>query len=703
MKYFNSLQRVIVFISLVLVSFRTTAQETDILTIVVDKNGIAIAEECATSALLIKNEGDVPDYYLYTAADYIKPIFGKDRGNISQNIYLPDNKEYWGAYFEENKESIEPYSKNNENWRTIIECQKRLIGNAEGKDNCIFRIVDNINYKDKFFLNICRAKNKLSTLNECDSTLVNFGNEFSQNVQERAIVFTSNDKINIDSVIIKIPAYTFLNEVRVGNVIVESRDVIALTETDFRCEQSAAICLNTALIDSLYANAEMSIKYLSLDENGALNKESIVRCKVNYVQPSSFSNIVLEYFKAIKWWVYAIIGTTIVLIVAVILVLCKIRRREHNYTGDETVDNNDTSSNDTTPTDESAEISDIKNEPDQALQQVKILEAELNSAKEALATSNDKLESTEAKLSEVTDVLNSTKDELDAANQTISAQGDELANLKEELRSAKSQLQSIEEHYNEQISSINIAHDSELERLKESHAAEIEQLKCDYDEKLDAKDQMYDALEQKRSVLEQQWKSDRGQVIEFFQSQLYFIDKYLDIIREKADRSSPIYELLLQLSDTTYGYNIFRSRVIETLQNETCSVAEVVKEVRIFVEDNMNADMSWINNAARLFAYASTDELKVIFGHYNDAENDTRQLFDQIKILVAMWGITDIQIPQLFVTQFNDDEFAYDISNLVLPTLYPQCMDLQKGNMIFDFLRVGYVVNSNKVKPKVAY
>ena len=201
----------------------------------------------------------------------------------------------------------------------------------------------------------------------------------------------------------------------------------------------------------------------------------------------------------------------------------------------------------------------------------------------------------------------------------------------------------------------------------------------------------------------QQWKSDRGQVIKFFESQLHFIDKYLEVIAEKADRNSPIYQLLLQLSTTTYGYNTFRERVITTLRSEERGVADIVEDVRSFVAENMSVEMSWINNAARLYAYASTAELKSIFGHYGDAESDTRQLIDQIKILVAMWGVTDIAIPKLFVTPFSDDEYDYDIANLVLPTLYPDYIDLQKAGIIFDFLRVGFVVGGSKVKPKVAY
>ena len=68
-----------------------------------------------------------------------------------------------------------------------------------------------------------------------------------------------------------------------------------------------------------------------------------------------------------------------------------------------------------------------------------------------------------------------------------------------------------------------------------------------------------------------------------------------------------------------------------------------------------------------------------------------------------MWGVTDIAIPKLFVTPFSDDEYDYDIANLVLPTLYPDYIDLQKTGIIFDFLRVGFVVGGSKVKPKVAY
>lgn len=701
MRYLNYLQRIVAVISLVLISFTAAAQD-DIIVVAVDENGITIPEGVAESALLIKNDDEVPNYYIYTSAKYIKPVFGKDRGNISKDIYLSDENSD-GKFFDASKEPLDPEKGFK---RTIIGYEDRLIGNAEEKDKAKFRIVDKNNNKDRFSITICCAENYLATLNCSDSTLISISCETTRVLKDGAILFSISDTATLNKIDIKIPAYTFLKEVRVADDVAKSYDDIALSEVDFSRDRNLEFCPDSTIISRLYAGEEITIKYVSLNEKGALAKQSVVRCKLSIIKAKKpFYKRVIEYITSVKWWVYVIIASVLVLVIAIGFIILGIRKRNKcDITENDKLfepDNNPKIN--TVIKEDSAELKRLTDELNEVKQQLQSKESDLKAVNSKLETCAKELNTKEEDLSKVNESLETTKRELEAANNTIAENQNELTLTREQLNQAKSELADIEERHNAEMSSMASKHNSEVEKLQESHNTKIAEIVNEYEGKLEVKANEYEALEAKRSKLELQWKSDRGQVIKFFQSQLYFIDKYLEVITEKADRNSPIYDLLLQLSDTAYGYNIFRTRVIETLQNEERDVAELVKDVRSFVEENMTADMSWINNAARLYAYASTIELKSIFGNYNDAENDTRLLIDQIKILVAMWGITDIQIPLLFVTPFNDDEFAYDISNLVLPTLYPDCIDLQKDNIIYDFLRVGFVVNGNKVKPKVAY
>ena len=705
MRYFNSLQRIMSVISLVLVSYVASAQDDDVVVLKVEADGISIAEEYAESALLIKNEGEVPDYYLYTSGKYIKPIFGENKGDVSKDIYLDKEQKDIAKFFNSDKTILEPESGSK---RTIIGSAKtfedRSIGNADGKDRGLFRIM-NTKTKDKFRLTICRAENYQTTLNYADSTLISLRGNATRMQKDGEIVFSINDTIVINHIDVKVPAYTFIKEVRVGEDVIKSYDKVALAEADFCRERNLDLSLDSTSLNRLYDGEVMSVKYVSLNEKGALAKEDVVLCKISVVKQINLFKQVLEYIKNIKWWVYVIIGSVIVLVVASILVVLWLRRRTKRdiAENDKQYKSNNNPDSNKSIADESVEFKRLSNELDEVKSQLQDKEAEVETINRDLVRYKESLKNNEVELTEISKSLDTTKQELEVANNTIAEIREELTRTKKDLDASKSELETIEERHNAEMSAMANAHNAEVERLHESHNSKIELITTEYEGKLEIKDKEYETLEAKRSALELQWKSDREQVILFFQSQLYFIDKYLDVITEKADRNSPIYSLLLQLSDTAYGYNIFRTRVIETLQNQERGVAELVKDVRSFVEESMTADMSWINNASRLYAYASTPELRCIFGNYNDAEDDTRMLIDQIKILVAMWGITDIQIPLLFVTPFNDDEFAYDISNLVLPTLYPNCIDLQKDNMIFDFLRVGFVVNGNKVKPKVAY
>ena len=210
-------------------------------------------------------------------------------------------------------------------------------------------------------------------------------------------------------------------------------------------------------------------------------------------------------------------------------------------------------------------------------------------------------------------------------------------------------------------------------------------------------------LKEQYNAVTDHWRRDREQILAFFSSQFKFIDEDIANILDKADPSSPIYQILEQLRSSQYGYEQFKDQINDTLKCEDRAIEELIADVRAFVMTNMRADMSWINTAARLTAYASTKEFKPVFGHYKDAAKDTKHLFEQIEILLAMWGIANIYIPKLLSTKYNENEHNYSISTLVLPSIFPDYAEHTGNMVIYDFLQVGYMANGEKVKAVVAY
>lgn len=734
MRYYNVLQRFVAVLSLVMVSYVAAAQSDDVVFLLVDKGGITVAEDYADQALLFKKEGEVPEYFLYTAAPTTKLRYASDevKNEVNELVYV--NKEDVDvAWFYGQGERLMPEGKDPN--RTIIRLlsdtlNTRALGVGDGHDRAMFRIV-NKNMADKFRLTLCRAKSYMAAaVDVADTTLVNFAGEVVREQGDSIVAFAAKDKAALAKLSVRIPAYTYVKTVRVGSSVAKSYDSVALTETEFGTERSLEVEFEAAVIDSLCAGAELAVTYVGLDDKGV--KESELCYAVSYTEPvkPAFERVV-EWLKSINWWVYVIIVLAIVL-VAMAVIVCVlfnayryVKSEHYNTKDDDKSGHKDDDKGDDDKPAKEDKTAELKAKLASAQQALQDREAELKEAQDALTAKDETLNTKEAELTEANRLLNEVKEGLEAATRTIEERDVELARVNTTLEMAQAKLEVIETNHQTEIGLIKESHkavidtlqmehqatmeattthyETTIEAMKATHTAEVVRINEEYLTQLDEAAEKYALLEAAKCEVVQQWKSDRGQVIEFFESQLHFIDKYLEVIAEKADRNSPIYQLLLQLSTTTYGYNTFRERVITTLRSEERGVADIVEDVRSFVAENMSVEMSWINNAARLYAYASTAELKSIFGHYGDAESDTRQLIDQIKILVAMWGVTDIAIPKLFVTPFSDDEYDYDIANLVLPTLYPDYIDLQKAGIIFDFLRVGFVVGGNKVKPKVAY
>ena len=338
------------------------------------------------------------------------------------------------------------------------------------------------------------------------------------------------------------------------------------------------------------------------------------------------------------------------------------------------------------------------------MEQVK---SNLEASRQRVEELNDTIVAKDSKIGE----LNSKISSLD---ETLSTKSRELEESQRDLQAARNALETLKREINEKVEKAvkekDEAHNAEIERLNREHQeaidakeSEIAGLNEQHKEAIDAEKEKYKELEEQYNAVTDNWRRDREQILAFFSSQFKFIDEDIANILDKSDPSSPISEILKQLRSSQYGYEQFKDQINDTLKCEDRAIEELIADVRAFVMTNMRAHMSWINNAARLTAYASTKEFKPVFGHYKDAAKDTKHLFEQIEILLAMWGITNIYIPKLLSTKYNENEHNYSISTLVLPSIFPDYAEHTGNMVIYDFLQVGYMANGEKVKAVVAY
>ena len=322
---------------------------------------------------------------------------------------------------------------------------------------------------------------------------------------------------------------------------------------------------------------------------------------------------------------------------------------------------------------------------------------------------NDTIKAKDGKIGELNSKIGELKGTIEAKDGKIGELNGKISSLEEKLSTKSRELEKSQRDLEEARNALKTLK-RDIEEKDEAHNAEVKRLNIE----IKAKDNYITGLnkQHEKAIAEEQakyealatnWRRDREQILAFFGSQFKFIDGDIANILGKADRSSPIYQILEQLRNSQYGYEDFKKYINDTLKREDRAIEELIADVRAFVMTNMRADMSWINNAARLTAYASTKEFKPVFGHYKDAAKDTKHLFEQIEILLAMWGITNIYIPKLLSTKYNENEHNYSISTLVLPSIFPDYAEHTGNMVIYDFLQVGYMANGEKVKAVVAY
>ena len=727
MRLTNIIQQLTLAVAFTLVSFTVTAQEltNDEILLVVNDGSIAIDDQYESCGLLLKDSSeDIPHYYLYTSKNYAKHKFGKNRGKLSNWIYVYTVKDgvlaiyndkdsttnkFSGIFLEADRQKLDP----NPNAKAAID-KNRFIGVVPelGVGEFYFSEEEKAAATPVMRLTIYRASEFQDAESLKDSTILSVRDSLATRKRgdNGFEVITLSDTSAIDTLDIKIPANTILREVKIGDSVVESYIPTATTfANDFEKERSKQQGLEPSDIDSLLAGNPLTLTYVAFDDNGVLNQNITLTYKFTYTEPVPAP--------VLLWWHYLVAALVLVAILATIGALIwrkRVKSKKEREEREEQREREEKEEREEKRGEKEEEKKKKKHHDDDKENQEGNENKESTSGDSAtksddLKVLNDTIKAKDGKIGELNSKIGELKGTIEAKDGKIGELNGKISSLEEKLSTKSRELEKSQRDLEEARNALKTLK-RDIEEKDEAHNAEVKRLNIE----IKAKDNYITGLnkQHEKAIAEEQakyealatnWRRDREQILAFFGSQFKFIDGDIANILGKADRSSPIYQILEQLRNSQYGYEDFKKYINDTLKREDRAIEELIADVRAFVMTNMRADMSWINNAARLTAYASTKEFKPVFGHYKDAAKDTKHLFEQIEILLAMWGITNIYIPKLLSTKYNENEHNYSISTLVLPSIFPDYAEHTGNMVIYDFLQVGYMANGEKVKAVIAY
>lgn len=720
MRLTNIIQQLTLAVAFTLVSFTVTAQtpttklSNDEILLIANESSLAIDTVTMSDSrgtLLKLSEADTTHYCLYTSKRYTKLEFKEERGDISEVVNSVDPN--IGKFFAEKDKEHTTYSN-----VSIIGDQAdlyygyrgRSIGLADGQTKCEFYFVK---LNDKTVpimrLTICRASKFQDTESLIDSSILSVRDSLATRKRgDNGIeVITLSDTSAINTLDIKIPAKTILREVRVGDSVVESYIPTETFANDFEKERSKPLCLEPSDIDSLLAGKPLTLTYVAFDENGVLNQNITLTYKFTYTEPAPAP--------VLLWWHYLVAALVLVAILATIGALIwrkRVKSKKEREEREEQREREEKEGREENKESTSGDSATKSDDLEELKRKLAVAEAKLQELEQVKSD----LEARRQRVEELNGTIKAKDDEIKRLEGELYAKSRELEDCQRDLKAERNALETLKHEIDEKVKNAveekEAAHKAEVERLKLKHQEEIDAKKSEitglneqHALAIAAEQAKYKELEKQHKELATNWRRDREQILAFLSSQFEFIDEDIANILAKADPSSPVckLEILEQLRSSQYGYEQFKEQINKILKREDRTIEELIADVRAFVMTNMRAHMSWINNAARLTAYASTKEFKPVFGHYKDAAKDTKHLFEQIEILLAMWGITNIYIPKLLTTKYNENEHDYEISTLVLPSIFHDYAEYTGNMVIYDFLQVGYMANGEKVKAVIAY
>lgn len=432
-----------------------------------------------------------------------------------------------------------------------------------------------------------------------------------------------------------------------------------------------------------------------LDETGAFDTE--------YVQ--TYHIKVEEQVQPIL--MYVLIAIAVLLVLAIIVFVIVRRRKRHNKSNVKTDIKEDTPKAVNVAVTEVTETPEVATNADAPVDttledQLKQKDISISVYLDEIERLKDEIEDLKASEEEKDNLISELSNEVQGQSEKINVLtikcNDYEKKVKDQENTIKADKENIKKQ-NEIIVSLENEHKQEITDLKQ----EITDLKKDHEYECGRFLTEINALQSKIAALTSSWADDKKGVLNFFTRYIENLDQTVNVVLKDADPDSQAYMEISQLADSMNGYLVFKNKAVEILAETTRPINQVEKLLVELLITDINYEKSWVNTIARLYAYSQVPELESIFGYYDSNAVDIKRLFRTLENLTELFGVSNLQVPVLFRDEFTSKKFEYKNTNLVIPQLYPEYVELLKPMVVYDFSRVGYTYVGEIVKPIVAY
>lgn len=429
------------------------------------------------------------------------------------------------------------------------------------------------------------------------------------------------------------------------------------------------------------------VRMAVLDETGAFDAEYI---QTYHIKVEEQDQPILTY---------VLIAVAVLLVLTIIVFVIVRRRKRHNKSNVKTDIKEDTPKvvNVETEVTETPEVATNADAPvdttleDQLKQKDIIISVYLDEIERLKGELEDLKASKEKKDNLISELTDEVKGQSEKINVLTIKCNDYEKKVKDQENTIKADKENIKKQ-DEIIVSLENEHKQEITDLKKDHEYECGRFMTEIND-----------LQSKIAALTSSWADDKKGVVNFFTRYVENLDQTVNVVLNDADPDSQAYMEISQLADSMNGYLVFKNKAVEILAETTRPINQVEKLLVELLITDMNYEKSWVNTIARLYAYSQVPELESIFGYYDSNAVDIKRLFRSLENLTELFGVSDLQVPVLFRDEFTSKKFEYKNTNLVIPQLYPEYVELLKPMVVYDFSRVGYTYVGEIVKPIVAY
>lgn len=340
-----------------------------------------------------------------------------------------------------------------------------------------------------------------------------------------------------------------------------------------------------------------------------------------------------------------------------------------------------------------------------------------------------------ARIMELEDKLSKAEDEKQDALAEQKTKLDELhekavKELREQLEQEhKEVLDALNKEHARELADQQLRYQQALDAQKDEYERRLDDQKKSYQEKLDAQREEYEIklsqteeacqkriieieaacakivanITEELSATKSKWQEDKKYVVNMYKAYENCIKEKVESMRSNADDLAPAYAEILQMhSESVHSFISFHEQ-FQIIMDKELTITQMREELAKVFAVHIDYERSWINALCRLRAYAQVERLAPVFGLYNQYKEDISTLYMQFMVLANILGFEKIRIPELFAEEFDSATAESDNTNLVLPNIYPDYVEILVSSTIYDLHTIGYTYDGTTRKPKVAY